>query len=83
MEEVEERMKIKLGGLIYDGKDQPIMVILTQEDKDNIANMAKEATKYCEYPENSWGKEAIRKWMAEVPGTAHVTDEDDQTIELP
>ena len=44
-------MKIKIGEKIYDGNDVPVMVILTEEDKKNIANMLPTATKYCSYPE--------------------------------
>jgi hypothetical protein len=41
------------------------MVILTEDDKFNIAHMAPEATKYCAYPETMTPKEA-EKWMDDV-----------------
>lgn len=55
-------MKIKIGNKIYSGKDQPIMVILTKQDKQNIENMLPNATKYCEFPDNMQ-EEEIRDWM--------------------
>lgn len=68
-------MKVKIGDDIIDGAKEPIMVILTQKDKDNIAAMAPEAEMYCEYPELEWGEERIRKWMREGTTTSHITDE--------
>jgi hypothetical protein len=44
-------MKIKIGDKIYDSENEPIMVILSEQDKKNIKNMLPEATKYCSYPE--------------------------------
>jgi hypothetical protein len=57
-------MKIKIGNEVHDGDDEPIMVILTNKDKENIANMAKECTRYCEHPD-TMDSEEIYKWMAE------------------
>jgi hypothetical protein len=45
-------MKIKVGDKIYDGNEEPIMVILEDYDKENILNMAPEAIKYCHFPED-------------------------------
>lgn len=44
-------MKIKVGNKIYDAEDQPIMVILTDGDKDLISRMHPDATKYCSAPD--------------------------------
>lgn len=55
-------MKVKIGDEIYDSEHQPIMVILTEKDKLNIANMAPTATKYCQYPYNI-SPEIIKLWM--------------------
>lgn len=57
-------MKVKIGDTIYQGKDQPVMVVLTDKDKENIANMLPEATKYCEFPDSMTEDEA-QEWMAE------------------
>jgi hypothetical protein len=45
-------MKVKVGDTIFDGEDQPVMVILSDMDKQNILSMGKDATKYCSYPDN-------------------------------
>lgn len=42
-------MKVKVGNKIYTSKEQPIMVILSDDDKSNIAAMLPEARKYCEF----------------------------------
>jgi len=60
-------MKVKVGDKIYDGKKEPVMVILDEEDKDNMRYMPPEESKYCEYPD-SYSKEFIKKWMAEIDG---------------
>ena len=60
-------MEVKVGNKIYDGIKKPIMVILTQEDKKNIAEMV--GKKYCiysstkEWTENNYKK--IKAWMKE------------------
>jgi len=58
-------MKVKVGDKVYSSEDQPIMVILSDKDKDNITNMLPEAHKYCEYPDDMDPKE-VSKWMKEV-----------------
>jgi hypothetical protein len=39
------------------------MLILSPEDKKNIANMAPDATKYCSFPEEWKEEEDIKMWM--------------------
>lgn len=56
-------MKVKIRRKIFDGKYEPVMVILTKQDKKNIANMAPNATKYCVYPGN-YPSEGIRGFMS-------------------
>lgn len=58
-------MKIKVGDKIYDGEDEPIMVILDDYDKDNIRRMKKNATKYCAFPDHM-SIDDIEVWMDEV-----------------
>ncbi len=55
-------MKVKIGNTIYDSKDQPIMVILSKQDKENINNMNEQAHKYCSYPDEI-PKEQIIEFM--------------------
>ena len=63
-------MKVKVGNKIYDGKNKPVMVILSKGEKEQIANMHPEATKYCVYPQtDEFTKDDYRKikaWMADV-----------------
>lgn len=44
-------MKVKVGDKIYDGKKEPIMVILSDNDKELILKMDPKATKYLQYPD--------------------------------
>jgi len=46
-------MKIKVGNTIYDSSLNMVMVILSDADKQNIANMDPDATMYCAYPDGS------------------------------
>lgn len=45
-------MKVKIGNKIYDANDEPIMIILEGNDKENIRNMGTTATKYCSFPDS-------------------------------
>ena len=54
-------MKVKIGNKIYDPNDEPILLILSDTDKENIANMAEEAHYYCVYPD-TLDAEYIKKW---------------------
>ncbi len=60
-------MKVKIRDKTYDGENEPVMIILSNQDKKNIANMVKGATKYCVFPGNSeWidgDYEQIHKFM--------------------
>lgn len=55
-------MKVKVRGKVFDGSKEPVMVVLTKKDKENIANMLPEATKYCEFPDN-YKEEDIKEYM--------------------
>lgn len=55
-------MKVKIGNNIYSGDDEPIMVILTKVDKDHIASMPDNLTKYAEFPDHIPEKE-IEEFM--------------------
>ncbi len=60
-------MKIKVGNKIYDGDKEPVMVILSDLEKQQIAQMAPDATMFCSYPSTEeWTKDnfkKIRDWM--------------------
>lgn len=36
-------MKVKIGADVYDAEETPIMLILTDQDKENIAKMSPDA----------------------------------------
>lgn len=61
-------MKVKVGNKVYDGEKEPVMVILSKGEKEQISNMG-DAKKYCIYPDkekwiaNDYKK--IKKWMKE------------------
>jgi len=65
-----EKMRVKVGEKIYDGNKEPVMVILSKEDKDNIAGMPPELTKYAAYPDDI-PREEIRKFMMWIPGQGY------------
>ena len=52
-------MKVKIGNKIYDGAEEPVMVILSKGEREQIANMHPDATKYCSYP-------ATEEWTKDV-----------------
>jgi len=55
-------MKVKIGNTIYDGSKEPIMLILSEEDKYNISHMRLQDTKYLSYPENM-SEEKAKEFM--------------------
>lgn len=59
-------MKVKVGNKLYDGDQEPVMVILTEGEKKQISEMG-EAKKYCVYPDTKeWIKDNYKKikaWM--------------------
>ena len=61
-------MKIKVADSIFTAKpDQPIMVILEELDKQNIANMHPDATKYaCFHKDEIMDVEEKKKWMRKL-----------------
>lgn len=60
-------MKVKVGDKTYDANTEPIMIILSLDEKEQISNMAPDATKYCVYPNtDEWTRnnyEKIKAWM--------------------
>lgn len=51
-------MKVKIGDKIYDPDQEPILLILTEEDKKNIAEMDPGANKFLMFPDNMTDEEA-------------------------
>lgn len=53
-------MKVKIGDYIYDPNIDPIMVIFSEEDKENIKNMHEDKFKYICYPDSMTEEELNR-----------------------
>ena len=46
-------MIVKIGNTYYKSTEQPILLILSESEKEHIANMSKDNKKYCSFPEES------------------------------
>lgn len=55
-------MKVKIGDKIYDSRKEPIMLILSDRDKEDILNMNLDAHKFCSFP-SSWDEKEIEEFM--------------------
>lgn len=68
---VDKAMKVKVGDRVYSSEDQPIMIILTMEDKYNISHMAGDAMRYAEF-KSSHGMttEQMLEWMKDEEAVA-------------
>ena len=64
-------MRVKIGDTVYDAEIEPIMLILTPQDKLNIENMLPEATMFCIFPDNIDTKE-IKKFMKIEPTESRI-----------
>jgi hypothetical protein len=45
-------MRVKIGDHIYDANLEPIMLILSDAEKEQIASMEASAHRYCQYPDH-------------------------------
>lgn len=55
-------MNVKIGNKVYSSHNEPIMLILSEDDKRNIQNMKPEATIFCVYPDSIL-EETVAQWM--------------------
>ena len=55
-------MKVKVGNKIYDSNEEPIMIILDDVDKENIAKMHKDKYKFISYP-SDMNVDVVRNWV--------------------
>ena len=55
-------MKVKVGDKITCGCDEPVMVILTAQDRLNILAMAPALTKYAIIPDD-FPRDEVDEWM--------------------
>lgn len=67
-------MKVKIGNNIYDSENEPIMIILSDNDKSNITNMHSDCTKYCSFPNDS-DKDKIELFMTDDAITCEQSSE--------
>jgi len=55
-------MIVKIGDKVYDAEEEPIMLILSDSDKENLANMHSDKNKFITFPEGMDIKE-VREFM--------------------
>lgn len=58
-------MKVKVGNLYYTSEEIPIMVVLTEQDKTNIANMPEDCFRYAQFNQEQFTAEEAMQWMKE------------------
>jgi hypothetical protein len=57
---MENVMKVKIRGAMYDSENEPVMVVLSQDEKVYISEM--EGEMYCNYPDDL-DPDKVREWM--------------------
>ena len=55
-------MKVKIGNTVYDSNVEPIMIVLSDIEKNNISQMLEECHKYCSAPD-SLSEDEMREFM--------------------
>jgi len=64
-------MQVKVGDKIYDGGNEPVMIIITSAEKELIADMPEGRYRFCSYPaEQEWVADDYKKikaWMEADP----------------
>ena len=60
-------MKVKIGDKVFSSENQPIMVILTDKDKENISNMHPNCTKYATFQDDWGSQQKMLNWMNADP----------------
>jgi len=56
-------MRVKIRGAIYDSKNEPVMVVLSEEEKTRITELG-DGYMFCDYPDGI-DPEAIENWMTQ------------------
>ena len=56
-------MKVKIGDKIYSNDDQPIMIILSEDDKKNINSLPEGYRKYATFPDCFGTVDEMHEWM--------------------
>lgn len=57
-------MRVKIGDKIIDSTYEPIIIVLSREEKDLISNMDEQDYHFCSFPE-SFDLEELLKFMKE------------------
>ncbi len=60
-------MRIKVGAKWFSSDDQPIMVLLMDDDKQNIANMDPDCPKYATFQDDWGSQQEMLDWMDDPP----------------
>jgi hypothetical protein len=55
-------MKVKIGYRMFDSHEEPIMIVMSEDDKKNIKKMPIDKFTYCTYPDRIPDDE-ILTWM--------------------
>lgn len=55
-------MKVVVGEVLYESTDEPILLVLTPEEKELIKTMPEDHKRFCVYPENMEEKE-VNEWL--------------------
>lgn len=55
-------MIVKVGDLTYDSKKEPVMIVLSEKDRENIGKMPENGTMYACFPKGIKEEDMI-KWM--------------------
>ena len=55
-------MIVKIGNTYYNSTEQPILLILTESEKEHISDMNKDNKKYCSFPDES-NIEEVKEFM--------------------
>ena len=59
---LKNNMKVKIGDKIHDSNEEPIMLVLDDNDKENIKNMDSNKYKFITYPKGM-SNEDVREWI--------------------
>ncbi len=56
-------MQVRIGDTLYDADKQPIMLVLSDLDRQQIAAMPAGLHRFCVFPADKFDKDTIQQWM--------------------
>jgi len=56
-------MQVRIGDTLYDADKTPIMLVLTDLDRQQIAAMPPGLHRFCVFPADKFNQEDVQKWM--------------------